>query len=60
MYSIAEAQEEVWPHVSLIVTLEMSATLLRPFSDTELHVAMASLDASSSHEALDLIRTLID
>ena len=44
---IAAARAEVWSHVPLVVTSDMSASLMRPFTDIELRAAVASLDASS-------------
>ena len=42
-----DTREEVWSHVPLVVTSDMSASLLRPFTDIELRAAVAALDASS-------------
>lgn len=39
--------QEIWSHVSIVVTPAMSASLMGPFMDTELHAVVASLDASS-------------
>lgn len=44
---IADARDEVWSHVPVVVTLDMSVSLMRPFTDIELRAAVASLDASS-------------
>ena len=44
---IAHARDEVWSHVSSVVTPDMSASLMLPFTDIELRDAVGSLDASS-------------
>ena len=44
---IAHARDEVWSHVSVVVTPDMSASLMLPFTDIELRDAVGALDASS-------------